>query len=212
MLHGGGYPAHGAVPATGGARDEHRGPAVVTAAQADEHRREVDVAKSERSTPRRAAPAARWGVEVLAWTLLTWGIWLLTLTAVGTEDLLVAGGCAIACGVAASAARRVYAGSWSPGVAELRPALLLPWAIVTDSIAVLSAPWRRAVDGAQIVEVDIDAVGTTARAAARRAIATLVVSATPGTVVLDARPDDGHLIVHRLRTPGPDLAERYAAR
>lgn len=167
---------------------------------------------SEPSTPTRAAVAAQWGIEILVWALLTWGIWLLTLTAVDKENLLVGGLSALGCGVAAAAARRVYAGSWRVQASALRPALLLPVAIVTDAVFVLAASWRRSSRGAQVVKVDIGAAGATATAAARRALATLVVSATPSTVVLDADPDSGHLVVHRLPSRGPDLAERYAPR
>lgn len=169
------------------------------------------MAHSERAGRTRAARAAKWGVEVLAWTLLTWGIWILTLTAVDREDLFVGGLSAVGCGVAAAAARRSYAGGWRPRVSSLLPALLMPVAIVSDAVCVLAAPWRLG-RAARVVEIDIGAVGPTATASARRAIATLVVTSTPGSVVLDALPDDGRLVVHRLRTRGPDLAARYAAR
>jgi len=171
----------------------------------------VNVASSERSGPSRVARLAKWVLELLVWTLLTWGIWLLTLTALDKEDLFVGGLSAIGCGAAATAARRIYAGSWEPHHSSLGPALLLPVAIVTDALSVLAAPWCLSRD-AEVVEIGIGAAGTTARAKARRAIATLVVTATPGSVVLDVAPDDGRLVVHRLHTRGPDLAARYSDR
>lgn len=156
--------------------------------------------------------AAAWGAETVVWALLTWGIWLLTLTAVDTEDLFVGGLTSLGCGLAAAAARRVYAGDWRPKPADFLPALVVPAAIVTDTVAVLLSPWRHATPPVDIVKVDIGAAGPTSSAKARRAIAVFVVTVTPATVVLDSDPDSGRLTVHRLRARGPDVLERYEAK
>lgn len=170
------------------------------------------MAKSERSAPRRSAKGVQWGVEVLIWTLLTWGIWLLSLSAIGDPDLLVGGLSSLLCGLAAAGVRRRLGFAWHPSAGAFAPALLLPVSIVVDAGAVLIAAWRPGSRRARTVEVDIDARGNEPRAAARRAIVTTIVSATPASVVLDADPVTGRLTVHSMGSPGPSLLERYGTR
>ena len=168
------------------------------------------MAEDERRARRRWRPLAGWAVEVLVWTLLSWGIWLLSLSAVDDEDLFVGGLCALGSGLAAAAVRRVWAVRWRPTLGSVLPALLLPVSVVVDTLVVLSAPWRR--PDVRIEEVDIGARGDASAAAARRALATLVTTSTPASVVLDADPETGVLVVHTLASPAPDLYRRYARR
>ena len=170
------------------------------------------VAKSDRTRRAVVSASSGWSIEVLSWTLLTWGVWLLSLSAIDDQDLLVGGLCGLGCGVVAAATRRAIGARWHPRLPAVAPTAWLPLAIVVDTAAVLVAAWRPALRGPQIVEVDIGAQGDAPEAAARRAIATAVVSATPATVVLDVDPGNGRMLVHSLRSPGPSLHERYARR
>lgn len=178
-----------------------------------------------RSPARRAAAAApRWAVEIAAWTAMTWGIWLVSLSAVSTEELIVGGGCAVGCGVVCAVIRRLVGGRWRPAARTFLPAVLVPVAVVADAAAVLAAPWRprrwlragrshrRGQDGTggHLVTVDIGARGPSPAAAGRRAIATLVVSASPGSVVVDADPETGELVAHVFCSVGPSLLARFA--
>ncbi|MGH9088108.1 MAG: hypothetical protein ACRDYZ_08345, partial [Acidimicrobiales bacterium] len=142
----------------------------------------------DRSPGRRAAStAARVAAEVLAWTLAAWGIWLVSLTAVSAEDLGVGGGCALVCGVLGASARRLVQGRGRPTLDILRPALLLPLAVVADTLTVLAEPWRpsrrraRAGEGRRpLTSVDTGASGDALAARARRSFATIASSASPG--------------------------------
>lgn len=167
----------------------------------------------------RMQGAVGWALEILLWTLATWGVWLVTLTAVSAEDLAVGGGCALACGVVAAFARRLVQGRARPTLADLRPVWLLPLAIVMDTVTVLAAPWRPTARHAAAAgtrrpldRVDLGAQGPAPAARARRSFATLVVSASPGTVVVEADPERGELLYHSFASGGPSLPSRYTRR
>lgn len=169
------------------------------------------MARSDR--PRRGgATVAAWVIEVLAWTALMWGAWLLSLSAVGVPDLVVGGLCALACGVCAAGARRAIRQRWHPGASLFGPVALLPVAIVVDAVTVLLSPWRARTRRGEVQTVDVGAAGRTPRQAARRALITTIVSASPATVVLDVDDHEGTLVVHALSSPGPKLHQRYARR
>ncbi len=170
------------------------------------------MAKSKRTRAAVGWASRGRAAEVLVWTLLTWGVWLLSLSAIDDEDLFVGGLCALGCGVVAAATRRAIGARWRPRLAFLAPALWLPLAIVVDSAAVLVSAWRPKRRGAEVVDIHIGAAGSTPAATTRRAVAATVASATPASVVLDIDPETGHMVVHSLRSPGPGLHERYARR
>ncbi len=163
---------------------------------------------------RRSGGAARaaggFGIETLAWTLVAWGLWLVSLSAVGTPDLLVGGLCALACGAAAAGVRRLVGQHWRPEASLARPLLALPAAVVLDACGALAAPWRRDRGAPAVRREHLPgAAGPTARSAARRAVVAAVVSATPASVVLDVRRDSGEITVHTVRAPGRPLLDRY---
>lgn len=164
---------------------------------------------SDRTRGRSTHPAA-WAVEVAVWALLLWGVWLLSLSAVGVPELVVGGGCALLSGMCASAARRAIRQRWRPGWAVLAPLGVLPAAIVVDTLAVLLSPLRASTRRGELQTVDVDGAGHTPRQSARRAIVTMIVSATPATVVLDADDAAGSIVVHAMRSPAPSIQERYA--
>lgn len=170
------------------------------------------VAKSERTPRGRVGAGARWGAEVLVWTLLTWGVWLVSLSVVDNQDLLVGVLAALVCGLAATGVRRRLGLRWRPRLSLLWPVLLLAISIPVDAAAVLLGAWRPSARRPLTIEVDIGAAGDGPEAAARRAVVIAVVSATPSSVVLDADPDSGRLVLHTLRSPAPAIHERYATR
>lgn len=171
----------------------------------------MSAATSDRPTWRGGRRAA-WAVEVLSWTVLLWGVWLLSLSAVGVPDLAVGGLSALACGFCATATRRAIVQRWRPHLALLGPVAVLPVAVAVDAVAVLLSPWRHRTRRGEVQTVDVGAAGAGPRQAARRAVITAVVSASPATVVLDADDKTGTIVVHAMRSPGPSLQERYARR
>lgn len=167
--------------------------------------------RNEHAVTRTGRSTVRWVVSVLIWTLVAWGIWLVSLSAVSTQDLLVGGVCALACGAVAESVRRAVEGRWRPTADLLAVALVVPVAIVADAGSVLTAPLRRRTRG-RLGRVPIGATGDGGRARARRALATAVTSLSPGTVVVDADPESGSLVIHSLAAAGPGLAGRFADR
>ena len=114
--------------------------------------------------------------ETLIWWLVLVGVWTSTLSTVSAEELVVAGCCGLACAVLATTARAVYRGSW-----RLARAWTLPVDIIRDCAALFS---RESV------------VRRVTVSPAAKAVRTLVVSASPGTVVLDDEGDA--LTVHAV--------------
>jgi multisubunit Na+/H+ antiporter MnhE subunit len=139
----------------------------------------------------------------LAWWVLLVGVWVLTLSTVSGSELIVAGLCALPCAVVALLAGRALRSRWRMPAAALRWVPAVAVGAVTDTVRVLlgrSGPPRvRAV-------VLRDAGAGAAARDTRRALATIAIAATPGSVVLDERGDRG-LGVHVLGTGRPDVPE-----
>jgi multisubunit Na+/H+ antiporter MnhE subunit len=115
-------------------------------------------------------------VESGVWWAALIGVWLTTLSTVNWQDLLVAAALAAPCAVIATLVRRVYGGRWQPA-----SAWLLPVDIVRGSGALFA---RRAT----LRRIPVSRL--------RKGVRTVVVSASPGTVVLDDKDDA--LLVHAL--------------
>lgn len=171
---------------------------------------------TDRSGRRALPPAVAWALEVMAWTLAAWGVWLVSLTAISAEDLGVGGGCAVLCGLTAAAVRRLVQGHGRPTWWTARPAVLLPVVIAAEAVMVLAAPWRpshrRSRSGGGRLQRLAITTGDTPVARARRSFAVVVVSASPGSVVLEADPDTGDFVVHTFGSAGPTLPSRFARR
>ena len=109
------------------------------------------------------------------WAVLV-GVWLTTLSAVNWQDLLVAAVLAVPSAIIATLVRQGYGGRWRPA-----SAWRLPLEIARGFGALFS---RRA----GLREIPVSAM--------RKGVKTIVVSASPGTVVLDDKDDA--LLVHAL--------------
>lgn len=146
--------------------------------------------------------------EVVAWWAATLGVWLLTLSSVTAADLEVAIPCAFACGGAAVVVRRTLGGEWSRPVGTGAWLLRLLPAIASDTALVLALPWRRgsAERVGELKRIPV-APGATSRARTTRAVASLLLSATPGSFVVHTDDDTGELLVHSLVGGPVDLAE-----
>ncbi len=138
------------------------------------------------------------------------GIWLLTLSSVSNEELLVGGLCSLATGAAAVAAKRATKVRWSVRAVPVRALLRLPVAVLGDTAQVLA----RIVPGvgrpAKIETLDLGLRGDSAVATTRRVAAVLAATASPGTVVLDLDAESGRLCLHSLQCAGPHAEEALA--
>jgi multisubunit Na+/H+ antiporter MnhE subunit len=129
--------------------------------------------------------------EVAAWWAVLVLVWLATLTAFSCQELVTAAVLALPCAVAARAARRAAGVHWTFRPRWARWLLAAPTAILHDTAGVLLlAVKRREEDSFREVPMPEHPDGGQA------ALATTVLSATPGSVVVDA--DDNHLLVHAV--------------
>lgn len=152
--------------------------------------------------------------ELLWWWGAAVGIWLLTLSSVGTAELVVAAACGLPCAVAARAGRAAVRGCWTPRVRWAWWLAPLVVAIVADSARALVVAVRRlrgTEQRGELRELRLPAGEPDPVAAARRALATLTVTSTPGTLVVDTDPDRCLLVTHSL-IPGPSLIEKVVGR
>lgn len=153
---------------------------------------------------------ARRAVEVVVWWALAYAVWLLSLSTVPLQELAVAALCALPCGVAAAGARWAIGESWAVKPRWLRPMLVLPFAIVSDAIQVLFSALRLQPSEGRFQRVPSSATGSDAHARGRRALATGLVTASPGSYVLDVDPDSGEMLIHSLASRGPRIERRVA--
>jgi multisubunit Na+/H+ antiporter MnhE subunit len=144
--------------------------------------------------------AVRRAVELVVWWCAAVGVWMLSLSAYSSQDLMVAVVCGLPCAVTAVLARRVVGAAWRPPMASVRWAMTLPWSFVVDAVQVLTLPWRPAARRAagEFREVPVGATGGAAPAAGRRALASVFVSSTPGAYVVDVDPEAGRALIHAV--------------
>lgn len=140
------------------------------------------------------------------WWACCVGVWLLTLSSVSGAEVGVASGSAVPCALAAILARRALRASWR---GELRwvawlPILIAQVALDTARIFGAVAVGRAGRRGSppKLTPVRVDGRG--ARGALRQGLAALVVSASPGSLVVDV--DRSELSVHFLWRGSPSTA------
>ena len=151
---------------------------------------------------------ARVVAEFLVWWAITVSGWMISLSAAPLQEWLVAVGCGAICAAAACAARRrALQASWRLKPRWLLPLAAVPLIAITDAVQVLTAVIRPGHGGGSFETVRTGALDDGPEARSRRAIATWLMSVTPGSYVLDADPETGDLLVHRLARRGPDMAK-----
>lgn len=147
-------------------------------------------------------------VELLVWWGVTTGVWIVSLSAFASQDLVAALACGVPCAVMAVLARRAVRLAARPPAQMLRWLAALPWSIAVDTVRVLALPWRPRgrTSAGEFRRMPIGPSGESAPAVGRRAVAALLMSATPGAYVVDVDPDTGTALVHAV---GPrSLIER----
>jgi multisubunit Na+/H+ antiporter MnhE subunit len=152
--------------------------------------------------------------EMLWWWAASCGVWLLTLSSVNAAELAVALACGLPCGVAAWAARVALGERW-----RVRPHWV--WWLIPLSVAVFSDAVRLLVlalrphdldqEEGRLVDIPLPEDESEGVAAGRAAIATLVMSATPGTLAVQGDPGRRVVTLHSL-VPGGSALERAVRR
>jgi len=152
--------------------------------------------------------------EVLWWWAAACGVWLLTLSSVNAAELVVALACALPCGLAAWAARVALGGQWRPRPRWVWWLAPLVVSVFSDSIRVLGLALRRRDverEAGRLVDVPLPEGEAEDVASGRAAVATLVMSSTPGTLVVQGDPERRVLTLHAL-VPGGSALERAVRR
>jgi multisubunit Na+/H+ antiporter MnhE subunit len=135
--------------------------------------------------------------EIACWWAVLVVVWLATLNALSVEEVVTAAILALPCAWAARAARRAAGEHWRPPAGALRWLLALPWAVLHDAVAALLLAVRGRPEG-EFVELSLGDDGSDRRRAAREALATATLSATAGSVVVEATDRHDALLVHTL--------------
>ncbi|HET6917219.1 MAG TPA: Na+/H+ antiporter subunit E [Acidimicrobiales bacterium] len=151
-------------------------------------------------------------LEVVFWWAACLGVWLVSLSAISGQELLVAVLLSFPCGVLALVGRLAASNKWELKASWLRGAAVLPLAIVNDAFQVLFQVLRSPRQRGRFVKVSIaGGVGHGPRADGRRALSTILTTMTPSSVVTDIDPDTGEALVHLIPIRGPHM-EKAATR
>jgi multisubunit Na+/H+ antiporter MnhE subunit len=138
-------------------------------------------------------------VEVTVWWAVLVLVWIATLTTVTVQELVAAGVLAVPCALVARLGRRAIGVSWPMRARWLLWLRKLPWAVLHDTAAVLALAVRPSrSDRFREVPLPDDA--------AQEAVATVLLSTAPGSVVVDVQ--DHRLLVHELTGTGLDQTVR----
>jgi len=150
--------------------------------------------------------------EVLFWWGACLGVWVVSLSAVSGQELIVSVLVSLPCGLLALVWRLAGTNKWGLKPAWLRSAWVLPLAIVSDAVQVTVQVLRSPGRQGEFVRIPIsEGAGYTASADGRRAVASFLTSATPASIVTDIDPETGEALVHVIPVRGPHM-ERVAAR
>jgi multisubunit Na+/H+ antiporter MnhE subunit len=148
--------------------------------------------------------------ELLFWWAAATGIWLLTLSSMSLPEVLFAVGCALPCAVLTVMARHAVRGSWPVQPGWLRWLLPLPAAVAADTVRVLgrgAAVLAGRRPGGNIRTVRLHRDRAAGRWRTRQAWASMLVTAAPGTVVVDVDEDSGEMRLHDLGAGAPAMEE-----
>jgi multisubunit Na+/H+ antiporter MnhE subunit len=143
-------------------------------------------------------------LEITAWWAILVLVWIATLTAVSVQELVAAGVLAVPCAVLARLGRQATDIHWPMRTTWLRWPLRLPWAVLHDTAAVLALAVRRdRPEEDTFREVPLADQDSPSLQPGQEAVATALLSAAPGSVVVDA--DEDRLLVHELPIGSTDL-------
>lgn len=152
--------------------------------------------------------------EAVAWWVALVTVYLASLTTVTVPEVVAAGVTGLICAVLAVAARRAMGCSWRLPNRLLRVAVLVPLAIVADTVrllAMLARPrkLRRATGRFSELQLPRERV---ALSAGRQAAGGLLVCAAPSSVLVDIDSGGSRLVIHRLLDGRPDVVEQVRIR
>jgi multisubunit Na+/H+ antiporter MnhE subunit len=164
---------------------------------------------TRRAVPRPSARFAGAAYEATLLTATLFAFWVATLSADTTAEVITGAIVAVTCAVLAVAARRLLGQIWRPvprWVVWVFPVLA---AVPADTARLLLRTLPRLIrdrtGGGQIERVRPPVHEEPSRAGFRRAWGTVLLSATPGTIVLDWPPDGAEVVIHELGSGAPRM-------
>ena len=151
---------------------------------------------------RRDAPVARRVGSWLVWWVLLMAFWVVIDDSVATGELLAGAGAAALAALLAETVCYQAATRFRMRIRWLVPALSLPGQVVSDTVIVYRALWRRLVHGEQppsaFGELPARYGNDTPRGMTRRTLLVGGTSVAPNTFVLGIDPERDVMVVHRL--------------
>jgi multisubunit Na+/H+ antiporter MnhE subunit len=151
----------------------------------------------------------RVAVELVAWWAILVVIYLASLTTASAPEYVAAVSSGLVSAVLAVAARRVAAARWGFPGRVLRMGAAMPIALLADWLrvfALLAHPRTLRHASGRLTEVMLPKEPAPTREG-RLSAGSWMISATPGTLVIDDEPDEPALTIHRLVDGDPDLAQ-----
>lgn len=148
-------------------------------------------------------------VEVVVWWALMVGVWVITLSSAPPMELYISAAAALPCALLMPRVRRTVEAAWRPDWRWSRWFLVLPFSVLADTVRVFAAVFVHAVTRrpleVELTEIRLQPHDDPARAAAHGALAMVTVSATPGSFVMDSRPERHALVLHQIVDGPPRL-------
>ncbi len=138
-------------------------------------------------------------IEVTPWAAVCVGVWLLALSSVTLPDLGLAMPAGLLCGLLAASGRRLAGGRWHPQPRWAAWLITLPVTVIAETLGVWRAAGRAALDPARSGRERLSQLPTSEPdnvAAARCGLATLALSASPGSYVINLRPRSSRVDPH----------------
>jgi multisubunit Na+/H+ antiporter MnhE subunit len=147
-------------------------------------------------------------VEVTAWWAVLVLIWLASLNSFAYAEAIVAAVLAVPCAIGVRQARRAVDLNWRLRAGWARWLLRVPWTVVHDTVAMLVLAVRpERTDEDDFTDVRMAGRAGQEERAGWEAAATTVLSATPGSIVVDAGQHHDRLVVHTVPIPETGLRE-----
>lgn len=135
------------------------------------------------------------------WWVVCVLVWQATLTAPSAQEWLASCLFAVPSAFAARAARRAVHGSWRLPADLPRQFVALVPAVIRDAVGALRLAAGRGRPAGDLTSLPLAREDSDARRTGREAAATIVVSATPGTLVLGVDRERDTLQLHALPLP-----------
>lgn len=144
--------------------------------------------------------------ETVSWWALCFGLWLLTLSTVTSDDVALALAAGLLSAACAAGARRLTGGRWTMRWRWARWLATLPVAVTADTVGVLAGVYRLHRTRGCTDTITLPSRESNSLTEGRAALASLMLSASPASYVFDRDPEQRALHLHRAGNFAPSWA------